>query len=269
MNTYRAIVTFNSCADNDSPADGIPDWSGMDCSNAPGSTEASWKAADLIDSVATKAYATTVAPDEIPLCNDNSVATFVSSQATRQWRDLSDDPRDGQYRLVDYQFLENDPDDVADNAGKLVVQGRFRQQGTGANATESAGTANSKMEVTFPIERETAGMWISDHQRLEVPNTGTNGWPHPRLRAVLRLVSFKTARPPILTNSEIFKLVEKNISACHENHFLICLSAVTYRHLLGLMVTGFWMKRFTCQILVIRSTILFGLLRPVQLVHRF
>ena len=173
MNTYRAIVTFNSCADNDSPPDGIPDWSGGDCSNAPGSTEASWKAADLIESIATRAYGTTVAPEEVPLCNDNTVATFVSNQATQEWRDISNDPRDGQYRLVDYQFFANDPDDMTDNTGKLVVQGRFRQQGAGVNATESAGTANSKMEVTFPIEQETAGMWISDHQRLEVPNTGT------------------------------------------------------------------------------------------------
>ena len=170
MNTYRAIVSFNSCADNDT--DGIPDWSGGDCSNASGSTEASWKAADLIEGIATKAYGAIVAPEEVPMCNDDSIATFVGNQATQEWRDISDNPRDGQYRLVDYQFLANDPDDMTDNTGKLVVQGRFRQQGTGVNATESAGTANSKMEVTFPIEQETAGMWIADHQALVVPNTG-------------------------------------------------------------------------------------------------
>ena len=173
MNTYRAIVSFNSCADNDSPPDGIPDWSGGVCNNPAGNTAPSWRASDLIESIATKAYPTRIAASDVPICNDNTVATFVSTQATQQWRDISDDPADGQYRLVDYQFLENDPNDTADNTGKLVVQGRFRQQGTGANATESAGTANSKMEVTFPIERETAGMWISNHQRLEVPNTGT------------------------------------------------------------------------------------------------
>ena len=173
MNTYRAIATFNSCADNDTPPDGIPDWSGGNCDNISGSTAASWKAADLIESIATKAYGQTISASDVPICNDNSVATFVSSQATQQWQDISDQPTDGQYRLVDYQFLANDPNDMTDNVGKLVVQGRFRQQGTGASATESAGTGNSKMEITFPIEQETAGMWISNHQNLEVPNTGT------------------------------------------------------------------------------------------------
>jgi hypothetical protein len=84
------------------------------------------------------------------------------------WQNVSANPEDGQFRLVEYTYnLDPDPGTAPnpDPTGILIVEGRVNQE----NNSETYRTSKSRLEARFRVPTEISsaggvpGLWISDN----------------------------------------------------------------------------------------------------------
>jgi hypothetical protein len=98
-------------------------------------------------------------------CSTNSteLKIEIQSYANQQWRNISDNPADGQFRLVSYQYYPNTKN-PAMGTGSLTVEGRI-------NPDDAIRTATAQLKVNFNITRDLGlgapplpGLWIQENQ---------------------------------------------------------------------------------------------------------
>jgi hypothetical protein len=104
--------------------------------------------------------------------DDTAAATKVSEEASQrlEWQNVSEDSKDGQYRLIDYTYarVPGDPDGNK-GIGTLIVEGRVNQGADDAEV-EAAGTATRRLRVTFPVNKIFFGLQIMCSVDSQVSN---------------------------------------------------------------------------------------------------
>jgi hypothetical protein len=114
--------------------------------------------------------ATPPPPGSIPNPDPSILAqNYAQNFLNGTWQNMSADPNDGQFRLVEYIYDPDPNPAVAPNpdpTGILVVEGRVNQE---LNGSETYRTAKSRLEAKFRISNgiggggEIPGLWISDN----------------------------------------------------------------------------------------------------------
>jgi Tfp pilus assembly protein PilX len=98
-------------------------------------------------------------------CSTNSteLKIIIQSYANQQWRSISDNLADGQFRLVSYQYYPNTKN-PAIGTGSLTVEGRI-------NPDDAIRTATTQLKVNFNITHDLGlgapplpGLWIQENQ---------------------------------------------------------------------------------------------------------
>jgi hypothetical protein len=105
-------------------------------------------------------------------CSPNSTELKIALQsyANQQWRNISDNLADGQFRLVSYQYYPN-PENPAMGTGSLTVEGRI-------NPDDAIRTATAQLKVNFNITRNLGlgapplpGLWIQENQTSQASSS--------------------------------------------------------------------------------------------------
>lgn len=124
INNNRVIATYDACAT----------WSSGDsCSDTSGTT---WAQASNIPGIS----------DSCP--NTTGSAGIVQTATTKAWTNVSTDASLGQYRFVDYVYV----DSVSPPIGRLTIEGRVNQSGATTSADTDPSTAIARLEVEIPIQ---------------------------------------------------------------------------------------------------------------------
>lgn len=167
INSFRAIAsvpacggswnTSGQCTDNTNPS-----WFTVSNPVPTGTYRLDNLISDLTKPAKTLLNNTTVTAADIPSCIPITVnATTVSGFANQVWQDAFSDPKDGQFRLIDYNYNAVDSDNRNDGTGTLTVEGRIGQGGSGSTATATAQTGTARLQVQFPVQLEPPwGLWI-------------------------------------------------------------------------------------------------------------
>jgi hypothetical protein len=100
--------------------------------------------------------------------DDSQPISWLQSYANREWKNSTDDPADGQFRLVSYEYK---PATIVNpiETGTLLVEGQV-------NPDDAVRTATTQLKVEFNIVRNPGlksppGLWIQDNQTSAVANT--------------------------------------------------------------------------------------------------
>ncbi|MBS3027475.1 MAG: hypothetical protein HCA25_10390 [Dolichospermum sp. DET50] len=145
INNNRVLSVYNDCVGTRSNG------------TCPDTTQKSWSNASVITQLDSG-------------CGVSATTTStISDNSNTAWKDISStDSSLGQYKLVKYEYIPNTgvSDNTAPGVGKLTVQGRVKQQGSGSTATSGFMTATSQLAVTFPVSTSpstagVAGLWSS------------------------------------------------------------------------------------------------------------
>jgi type II secretory pathway pseudopilin PulG len=95
-----------------------------------------------------------------------TAATFVKDYANSQWKSVSSDPNDGQFRLVSY-FYKPDATGgapVLPGTGELILEGRVNRN---VDNTASNRTSTTRIKIRFPVTNlppnraDVPGLWVS------------------------------------------------------------------------------------------------------------
>lgn len=103
----------------------------------------------------------------------------VTAAATTDWQDIdSTDPSKGQYRLVDYTYSPTPG--VVPGTGTLTVEGRVNQAVTGNTASQTAGTATTRLVASIPVNvgalnTEVPALWVKNSTITKMGNDKVNG----------------------------------------------------------------------------------------------
>ena len=100
-------------------------------------------------------------------CTNPTAATTVRNASLNiSWQNIdATDPTKGQYRLISYAY--GPTVGTPPGTGTLTVEGRVNQSSSGSSATNSAGTATTRLQVTIPIQTSSSsqipfpGMWVN------------------------------------------------------------------------------------------------------------
>ncbi|MEB3249749.1 MAG: hypothetical protein VKK07_10435 [Merismopediaceae bacterium] len=176
LNNNRGLIPFPSCVTTDSTTGACTD----------GNTVKSLYQATNIPNIVASPSASSPSPSASPSCSTSNPSaslpsnyqtytasdiktTWANSAASGSgtgWRDIGNGA--GQYRIVAYRTytdtsastLMNPSTDqpTAVRRGRLIVEGRVNQSGTGATATADAGrTGIARLEFTIPVTATTTG----------------------------------------------------------------------------------------------------------------
>ncbi|MEB3191515.1 MAG: hypothetical protein VKL42_14330 [Snowella sp.] len=174
LNNNRGLIPYPSCVTSDSTTGACTDGSGVK----------SWYQATNIPNIVASPSASSPSPSSSPSCTNSGSnvslpanyqtytasdiqTTWANSTGTGTgtgWRDLGNGA--GQYRIVAYKTytdtsastLMNPSTDqpTAVRRGRLIVEGRVNQSGTGATATTDQGrTGIARLEFTIPVTATT------------------------------------------------------------------------------------------------------------------
>jgi hypothetical protein len=141
FNRYRPLATY--CSGRSAPAPsscGTVTWQTVEDSNLAGS--------DVCEAAA------------------KLVKDYADDFTNNQWKSVSDNPTDGQFRLVSY-FYRPDPPGVIPflpGTGELTIEGRVNQN---SDNTASNRTSTTRIRIQFPVTNlppnrtEVPGLWVS------------------------------------------------------------------------------------------------------------
>ncbi|MDJ0686880.1 MAG: pilus assembly PilX N-terminal domain-containing protein [Xenococcaceae cyanobacterium MO_188.B32] len=134
---YRELIDQNKIIAT-YPACETGTWTGANCDD--NGSQKSWKKATNI-------------PNITYSCLANPAST-VAGMATRDWQNISANPEDGQYRLIDYTYTSNYNSGTgtydSQPVGTLIVEGRVNQSNT--NLARDPQAAVARVAVDLPIQ---------------------------------------------------------------------------------------------------------------------
>ena len=199
LNNNRGLIPYPACAN---------DPTSNTCSTK------SWTTATNIPNIVASPSTSTVSPSPSTSCsssgsnatlppnyqsttssNISSWANTASSGNNSGWKDLPNGT--GQYRLIGYRTYKDvsassqmNPDTDAPTtvaSGKLIVEGRVNQNGTGATATDGSNGGKARVEITIPVTATTAssggssgsgfpGLWARDFRSVGNATAYSNVW---------------------------------------------------------------------------------------------
>ncbi|MGL5924130.1 DUF7305 domain-containing protein [Chroococcidiopsis sp.] len=124
------------------------------------------------DTGTTKSWANASKIPGISSCSGyGSGATTVVDKSSIAWTDVdTSNPNKGQYRLISYVYPvpgTTGTVGTTPGTGQLTVEGRVNQVGTGSTATQSAGTAITRLQVNIPVSQgnlsstPVPGLWLT------------------------------------------------------------------------------------------------------------
>ena len=158
INNNRMIALYGACSTNLPPPSRSDNWNSSGACDNSGTTPTpiNWKNASSIPTIS----------NTCP--GSPSGVVPVSDAVTREWKNISSDSSQGQYRLWDYTYTPDptNPSGIkTPGTGTLTVQGRVNQDGTGNTATAGIGTATTQLQIQIRVARPSSripGLWVQN-----------------------------------------------------------------------------------------------------------